>query len=166
MHYCVFETERGLVALLGSEGKLAQSTLPQASRELALAELNAGLADGYIEDEAAFGNLPGRLRGYFAGRKADFADVALDLSGYGPFHADVLRAAQPIPYGQTVTYGDLARSAGSQRAARAAGSAMAGNRFPVIVPCHRVIAAGGRIGGFASGLEWKRSLLNLEGVDI
>ena len=90
----------------------------------------------------------------------------MDVSGFGRFHAAAMLAAQRIPYGTLVTYGELARMAGNEKAARAAGSAMAGNPMPIIIPCHRVVAAGRRIGGFSAGLEWKRSLLELEGVDI
>ncbi len=77
----------------------------------------------------------------------------------------VQRAARKIPYGEVTTYRDLARMAGNARAARAAGSAMARNHLPIIVPCHRVVASNG-LGGFALGMEWKRQLLRLEGIDV
>lgn len=127
--------------------------------------VEAGLSEGSVEDRNAFGDLPGRLTWYFAGERVDFSDVEIDVSSQGPFHGAVQRAAQRIPYGQLVTYRDLAKMAGNERAARAAGTAMARNDVPIIVPCHRVVASGG-IGGFALGLEWKRTLLRLEGVDI
>lgn len=146
-----------------SEG-LARSTLPKASREEALEALKAGLSEADVEDEVGFGNLPDRLRAYFRGERVDFADVALDLSEFGPFQAAAMRAAQRIPHGCVVTYRELAGMAGSERAARAAGNAMARNPVPIIVPCHRVVASGGKIGGFSSGLAWKKELLKLEGV--
>lgn len=163
---CILETPLGFVSLLGNNGKLAASTLPKATREQALETALAGLDVDFVEDEAAFGDLPDRLRRYFAGERVDFGDVEVDLSAYGPFQAEVILAAKRIPYGELVTYRDLARMAGKQAAARAAGTAMARNRTPVIVPCHRVVASGGKLGGFSLGLEWKRELLRLEGVDF
>ncbi|MCE5197673.1 MAG: MGMT family protein [Armatimonadota bacterium] len=165
-NYCVVETRIGFVALVGSGGKLVRSTLPKASREEAITALGAGLTESAVEDECAFGSLPGMLRDYGEGKQVDFSNVPVDLSAFGKFHAAALSACQKIPYGQLITYADLARAAGVERACRAAGSAMAANRTPIIIPCHRVVASGGRIGGFSSGLEWKRSLLKLEGVDI
>ena len=165
-HYCTIETRMGHVGLAARDGKLTRTTLPKRTREQALREIAAGLGKDAVEDEAAFGDLPSKLRRYFEGERVDLSAVKVDLSRYGTFHANVIQAAQGIPYGRLVTYGELAKMAGSERAARAAGSAMAGNNTPIIVPCHRVIASGGKIGGFSSGLEWKRELLRLEGVDI
>ena len=166
MYYCVIETTQGHVALVGDNGVLTHSTLPKPSPEAALAALDGGLDGQAVEDIAAFGDLPGKLMDYFEGKPVDFADVQVDLGDRGAFHKAVLRATQRIPYGTLVTYGDLARMAGSPGAARAAGCAMAGNTMLIVVPCHRVVAAGGKIGGFGCGLEWKRSLLRLEGIDI
>ncbi len=105
-----------------------------------------------------------RLRMYFAGEPVFFDDVDLDFSWATPFQmgvADVLRA---IPYGETVTYGELAALAGHPNAQRAAGTFCARNRFPLFVPCHRVVAADG-LGSYGSlGLEYKRRLLELEGA--
>lgn len=165
-YYCTLETRNGWIALVGEDGKLLESTLPKKTREEAIEDLDAGVMDAAVEDCAGFGNLPDMLVRYFEGEQVNFSDVPLDLSVQGPFHATVQRAAQKIPYGELVTYRDLARMAGRERAARSAGTAMAKNRVPIIVPCHRVVASGGKIGGFASGLEWKRTLLKLEGVDI
>ena len=100
------------------------------------------------------------------GKQVDFSNIDLDFSNRGPFHKAVLKAAQKIPYGNVVTYRDLARMANNERAARAAGTAIANNTTPLIVPCHRVLAANCKIGGFALGLEWKRTLLELEGIQI
>ena len=164
--YCIFETRNGWVVLARNSKGLTHCTLPSPSREDALESIEAGLSSDAVEDEAAFGDLPGKLRRYFDGERVDFSGVAVDVSGFGPCHAAAMLAAQKIPYGTLVTYEELARMAGNEKAARAAGSAMAGNPMPIIIPCHRVVAAGRRIGGFSAGLEWKRSLLELEGVDI
>ena len=166
MAYCVFETRRGFVALVGKNGKLTRSTLPKASRDEAIHAIRAGLDESAVEDSPTFGDLPEKLSRYFERERTDFSCVPVDLSGCGAFHAAALLAARTIPYGKIVSYGDLARMAGRQNAARAAGTAMANNSTPVIVPCHRVVASGGRLGGFSSGLEWKRELLSIEGVQF
>jgi methylated-DNA-[protein]-cysteine S-methyltransferase len=98
---------------------------------------------------------------YLAGRRREFT-VPLDLAGLPPFHEKVLAAARRISYGRTATYGELAARAGSPRAARAVGQAMAHNPVPLIIPCHRVLAAGGRLGGYGGGLDLKRRLLGME----
>jgi methylated-DNA-[protein]-cysteine S-methyltransferase len=103
-----------------------------------------------------------RLRAYFAGERVSFHDVKLDLSWATPFQTGVADALQAIPYGETVTYGELAALAGHPNAQRAAGTFCARNRFPLFVPCHRVVAADG-LGSYGSlGLEYKRRLLELE----
>ena len=105
-----------------------------------------------------------RLAAYFGGGRDDFADVELDLDGATEFQRALTAALRAVPHGETVTYGELAALAGSPNAARAAGTFCAGNRFPLVVPCHRVVAADG-IGGFGSlGVAYKRRLLELEGV--
>jgi methylated-DNA-[protein]-cysteine S-methyltransferase len=107
-----------------------------------------------------------RLRAYFAGAPVSFDDVELDLEWMTPFQravADVLRA---VPYGETVTYGELAALAGHPNAYRAAGSFCARNRFPLFLPCHRVVAADG-LGPYGSlGSDYKRRLLELENAAI
>ena len=166
MRYCVFETRKGFVALLEEHGRLRRSVLPRRSREEAVEAIRAGLGEPAVEDIAAFGDLPDKLGHYFDEARVDFSSVPVDFSGYGAFHAAALRAAQQIPYGEIVSYRDLARMAGREKAARAAGSAMANNATPIVVPCHRVVASGGGLGGFSSGLDWKRELLSIEGVRL
>ena len=105
------------------------------------------------------------LQDYFAGRAIEFTDVAVDLSATSPFHRRAYDAARALAWGQRTSYGDLARHLGSPGAARAVGQAMARNRVPIIIPCHRVLAGGGRIGGFSApgGAVTKQRLLELEG---
>ena len=115
-------------------------------------------------EENGGGELGGRFSAYFAGEARSFDDVLLDLDGCTPFHRSLVDALRSVPYGETVTYGELAALAGSPNAQRAAGTFCAGNRFPLVVPCHRVVGADG-IGGFGSlGVAYKRRLLELEGV--
>lgn len=105
-----------------------------------------------------------RLLAYFAGKRVDFGDIGLDLEWTTAFQRAVAETLRQVPYGEVVTYGELAALAGHPNAQRAAGSFCAGNRFPVLVPCHRVVAANG-LGPYGSlGTDYKRRLLALEGV--
>jgi methylated-DNA-[protein]-cysteine S-methyltransferase len=108
-----------------------------------------------------------RFRAHFAGKRVDdFLDVEVDLDEATPFQRALAEALRAIPYGETVTYGELAALAGRPGAARAAGTFCAGNRFGLVVPCHRVVAAGG-LGGYGSlGAAYKKRLLRLEGVAV
>jgi methylated-DNA-[protein]-cysteine S-methyltransferase len=103
------------------------------------------------------------LQRYFAGEPVGF-DVPLDAGGAGAFEKQVWQACRKIPYGRTTTYGELAKRVGRPGAARAVGAAMAHNRFPIIVPCHRVLRSDGGLGGFSGpdGVSLKRRLLDLE----
>jgi methylated-DNA-[protein]-cysteine S-methyltransferase len=110
--------------------------------------------------------LGARLAAYFAGSRDDFLDVELDLEGYTPLQRALCDALRSVPLGETVTYGELAALAGRPNAPRAAGSFCAENRFAIVVPCHRVVAANG-IGSYGStGVEYKRRLLELEGAAV
>jgi methylated-DNA-[protein]-cysteine S-methyltransferase len=104
------------------------------------------------------------LTQFAAGACAGFSDVAVDLEHLSPFGRRVVRHCRRIPFGRTLTYGQLAARAGSPGAARAVGQVMAANRYPLIVPCHRVIGASGRLGGFSApqGIAMKQRLLQLE----
>jgi methylated-DNA-[protein]-cysteine S-methyltransferase len=113
-------------------------------------------------DNGEVGELADRFAAYFAGEPCGFDDVELDLEDLPLFQRGLTDALRSVPYGETVTYGELAALAGSPNAARAAGTFCAGNRFPLVIPCHRVVAANG-IGGFGSlGVGYKRRLLELE----
>jgi methylated-DNA-[protein]-cysteine S-methyltransferase len=108
--------------------------------------------------------LANRFGAYFAGERCSFEDVELDLDEGTSLQRKLIAALRSVPYGETVTYGELAALAGSPNAPRAAGTFCARNRFPIVVPCHRVVAANG-IGGFGSlGVNYKRRLLELEGI--
>jgi methylated-DNA-[protein]-cysteine S-methyltransferase len=106
------------------------------------------------------------IRAYFGGSRESFGDVDLELDGWTPFQVAVLQALRNVPYGEIVSYAELARLAGHPRAQRAAGTFCARNRFGLVVPCHRVVAADG-LGSYGSlGLDYKRRLLALEGVTV
>ena len=105
-----------------------------------------------------------RIERYCEGEIVDFSDVTIPLSDHTLFAQAVLRAVRGVRYGQTRTYGQIATKVAAPRAARAVGRVLAANRFPLIVPCHRVVAATGRLGGFSAprGIELKRQLLQME----
>lgn len=104
-----------------------------------------------------------QLDAYLSGQRRAF-DLPLDWSLVRGFAVGILRATADVPYGSTSTYRDMAAAAGSPRAARAAGNALGNNPIPIIVPCHRILHASGGLGGYAGGLDRKRTLLRLEGV--
>ena len=107
-----------------------------------------------------------RVVDYFAGEPDDFLDVELDLDGVTDFEQALTDALRRVPRGETVSYGELAALAGRPKAQRAAGTFCARNRFGLIVPCHRVVGASG-IGSYGSlGIDYKRRLLELEGVSV
>jgi methylated-DNA-[protein]-cysteine S-methyltransferase len=102
---------------------------------------------------------------YFAGVAVSFEDVPLDPSFGTPFQRKVWHALCAIPHGHSLTYGELAARIGNAAGARAVGGALHANPICIVIPCHRILAAGGKIGGYGAGLNWKRRLLRLEGID-
>jgi methylated-DNA-[protein]-cysteine S-methyltransferase len=119
---------------------------------------------GRLESDGAGSELADRFRAYFAGEPDDFRDVELELDWCTPFQRALADALRAVPRGQTVTYGELAALGGRPNAPRAAGTFCAQNRFGLVVPCHRVVAAGG-LGAYGSlGQGYKRRLLELEGA--
>ncbi len=118
---------------------------------------------GWRRDDACFDVVRRQLDEYFTARRQRF-DIALAPHGTA-FQRRVWQALCDIPFGQTITYAELARRVGKPGAARAVGQANGANPIAIIIPCHRVVAAGG-IGGYAGGLEIKRKLLALEGIPL
>ena len=118
------------------------------------------IASGWSEAAAPFADVRAQLEEYFAGERTTF-DIPLAPEG-APFEREVWRALEEIPYGETVSYGEIARRVGQPTAARAVGTANGRNPIAVIVPCHRVIGADGSLTGYGGGLERKRLLLELE----
>ena len=114
----------------------------------------------WIENPKPFKEAVSQLESYFVGELKEFK-LKLDVNGTD-FQRNVWNALASIPYGQTWTYGQLAKHIGKPKASRAVGAASGANPLPIIIPCHRVVAAGGKLGGFGGGLEMKNSLLMLE----
>ena len=130
-------------------------------------EALAAQTGGQSGKSAALEQALEQLRAYFSGSLRAF-DLPLDLAGRSDFSLRVLRACAAIPFGQTRSYAALAAESGSPGAARAVGTVMAANRLPIVIPCHRVLTSGGRLGGYSApgGLESKTKLLALEGIAI
>lgn len=160
MFYTVFETTAGWVGIMGSVAGLRRATLPQPSKHAAYIALGNGLKDAQ-ETPRRYTSLTERYQAYFQGQPVDFADT-LDLSGATPFQRAVWQSAGEIPFGQTRSYSWVAGRAGNPRAVRAAGQALSLNPLPIIVPCHRVLAKDGGLGGYSGGLPVKKMLLELE----
>lgn len=119
---------------------------------------------GVIADGQGHHPLAERLVAYFDGERDSFSDIELELNWCTPFQRATLETMRAIPYGETATYGEVAALVGHPNAQRAVGSVCAANRFPLIVPCHRIVAADG-LGSYGSlGIAYKRRLLELEHV--
>jgi methylated-DNA-[protein]-cysteine S-methyltransferase len=160
LHYTIFETPLGWMGILAGKDGLLAVTLPQPTRQQVI-DAFGEKAQGAVLSHKFFGNLPQEFLDYYSGRKTALA-ATLDYSHCTPFQKQVWEAACSIPPGETRSYGWIAKKIGNPKAARAVGGALHNNPFPVIVPCHRVIASDGHLGGFGGGLEMKQKLLNLE----
>ncbi len=170
MTWLLFETAIGPCGVAWNDVGLTWCQLPEQDRDATSARLLSKVDDAgamakprttppWVKDAVA------RVREHLAGKPQDLTRIPLDVSRVTPFTAKVFRAAQALPAGRTATYGELAGVVGSPGASRAVGRAMATNPWPVIVPCHRVVAAGGGAGGFSAygGLVTKEKMLQLEG---
>jgi len=173
-HYCLFETAIGACGVAWSECGVTRLQLPERSRSATERRLwggsahgSAGVPPSAVPPSAVRAAIR-LLERCFAGEPVDLSGVALDLSGVSPFHRKIYDAARALAWGKTATYGELAQRAGARDAARAVGQAMGKNPVPIIIPCHRVLAAGGKIGGFSAhgGASTKQRLLALEGVHL
>jgi methylated-DNA-[protein]-cysteine S-methyltransferase len=168
--FTVFATAAGFCAIGWRESGIVRFQLPSATAEAArrlLGRRLPGAAEAPPPADVAAA-IEAAVR-YFAGEAVDFSDVRLDLAGQDPFFARVYAALRDVGWGRTTTYGTLARALGAgPEAARAVGQAMANNPVPLIIPCHRVLAAGGKVGGFSApgGADSKIRMLALEGVDL
>ena len=153
-------TERGLVrvAYLDEQARFGLST-PDA----VLGELAERVSPRVLAAPRRLDPVRHELEEFFAGRRRTF-DVALDWRLTAGFARRVLQATARIPFGAVSSYKGVATDAGSPRAFRAAGTALGSNPLPIVVPCHRVLHAGGGLGGYTGGLDRKRTLLTIEGV--
>ena len=159
MNYCVWESPVGPLLIAGDDEALRYIYFPRNGK--AAKPEPAAPTHGWVESATGVvAQTVAQLREYFAGKRTQF-DLPLAVEGTA-FQRSVWRALEEIPYGQTISYSELARRVGNPKASRAAGSANGANRIPIVIPCHRVIAAGGKLGGFGGGLPTKQFLLALE----
>ncbi len=166
-HYCVFETAAGFCAIAWSEAGITRFHLPAGSAEAAERGLRRRLSEAEAgRPPVAVSAVIEAATRYFVGEKVDFSDVSLDLGGQNELFRKIYAAARRLGWGQTTTYGSLAKELGvGPDAARDVGQAMARNPVPLIIPCHRVLAAGGKLGGFSApgGSATKQRMLEMEG---
>jgi methylated-DNA-[protein]-cysteine S-methyltransferase len=157
-------------------GRLVAASTEHGLLRLAYEDFNGGLdavldhlalrvSPNVVEAPERLDRLRRELDEYFEGRRQGF-DVPLDWSLTSGFTQRVLEATARIPFGATSSYAGVAADAGSPKATRAAGNALGSNPLPIVVPCHRVLRSGGRLGGYTGGLDKKEHLLALEGVLI
>jgi methylated-DNA-[protein]-cysteine S-methyltransferase len=170
LHHHVFETTSGFCGIAWSDAGVARFQLPAksaADAERMMRRRAPGAEPGV--PTPMVGEVVAAAKGYFEGNETDFAQVALDLDGQDEFFKRAYAAARRISWGQTTTYGTLAKElGGGPETARDVGQAMASNPIPLIIPCHRVLAAGGKIGGFSGpgGAAAKIRMLGLEGIQV
>jgi len=160
LNYTLFNSDMGWVGLLASATGLLGTTLPQPSAEEAYLLLGSRVNRAACSPRR-FDDLTERLKAYFSGQRMTFPDKII-LSPATHFQREVWEKTRLIPYGETRSYGWVAEQIGEPRAARAVGQALGKNPLPIIVPCHRVVASDGKLGGFGGGVEMKRHLLSLE----
>jgi methylated-DNA-[protein]-cysteine S-methyltransferase len=167
--YALFDTAVGTCAVAWGADGLRRVDLPEASPAATTRRLHAALGGVVAEQPPAEVRRAMRaITRHLEGKSAALDRIPLDMAGLSPFSQKVYRALRRVGRGHTVSYGELARSIGTPGAARAVGRAMASNPFPIVVPCHRVLAGGGKAGGFSAhgGLSTKARLLAIEGVEL
>jgi methylated-DNA-[protein]-cysteine S-methyltransferase len=171
VEYALFDTPIGRCGIAWRGDVIEGTQLP----EQRVADTRQRLRDqfGGPEGEAVEGTPPSaiqdaidRMVSSLRGEADDLVDVPLDLDALPPFQRKVFEVVRTIPAGETLSYGEVAAAVGSPGAARAVGQALGRNPFPIVIPCHRVLAAGGRIGGFTAqgGVSVKAKMLAAEGV--
>ena len=161
-YYCAIPTPIGRVLVAATDAGLVRVSFRQSEASF-VAELRQRLDADVIRSPARTAAIVDQLRAYFAGERRTF-DVPVDLRDVTPFQRRVLLAAAKVPAGQVVSYGEIARRIGQPRGSRAVGQALGRNPIPIVIPCHRVVAAGGGLGGYTGGLVIKKKLLRIEGA--
>jgi methylated-DNA-[protein]-cysteine S-methyltransferase len=164
--FALFETALGTCGIAWSEHGLIGVQLPENDTALTRGRLRRRFPDAReAEPPPEIAQTIADVKRLLSGERVDLTSVALDMNGVPPYDRDVYRAAREIPPGATLTYGEIATRIGHRGTARDVGVALARNPFAIVVPCHRVVAANGRLGGFsgAGGPATKLRLLAIEG---
>ncbi len=146
-------TSKGVFQILFSTGGIYEIYFPGTSPE-----------EHYPQRELPWQQFAEDLERYLVGQEVNWAKYPLDFSDYKKFTAALLKQVMQVPHGRVCTYRAAAEMAGSPKAWRAAGQALKANRHPIIVPCHRVVGSGGKLGGFSGPEGWKEMLLKIEGA--
>jgi O-6-methylguanine DNA methyltransferase len=174
--YCLFETPLGTCGIAwresadsGAQPTVVLVQLPEATAQMTASRITrkSSLREPSVPPPQ-IANVIAKIRQHLQGKVQDFRDVAVALDGVASFARQVYEAAREIPPGQTRTYGEIAKAVGRPAAAQEVGQALSKNPVPIIVPCHRVSAAGGKPGGFSAhgGRATKAKLLALEGAPV
>lgn len=158
----VFLTPLGWMGLMGDGDMLISAFVGHRSSKSVLAAAGR-MGRSFAETDWEPG-VRALFEAYADGEVVDFSTVKLQLPEMTAFRMKIISATRRLPYGETTTYGELAQRVGHPRAARAVGTVMSHNRFPIVIPCHRVLASGGKIGGYTSptGIAFKQLMLNME----
>jgi methylated-DNA-[protein]-cysteine S-methyltransferase len=165
MEFYAFPSSLGWMAALSCEGRLLQLVFGGTSPQAVARQLDPVLAAG-ARTARRLPAWAGLLKRYTEGDPVDLGSIPLELpQTLTPFQKRVLDLCRQVPYGHTITYGELAQQAGCPRAARAVGNVMAANRVPIVIPCHRVVPASGEVGKYSAsgGTRLKLRLLEMEG---
>ena len=170
-HYTIFETALGFAGVAWSDVGIVRFQLPSATAEATRRRLLRRTPGAQAtEPPPPIAETVLLVKRYFSGEKVEFSHVTIDLEAQSDLFREIYDAARHIGYGMTTTYGGLAKAIGRTdwEAARDVGQAMANNPVALIIPCHRVLASGGRIGGFSApgGAETKAKMLELEGARL
>jgi methylated-DNA-[protein]-cysteine S-methyltransferase len=161
--YARLDSPVGTLVLASTPRGLARlAYVDEGQEEVVMEDIAARLSPRMLSAPRRLDEPRRELDEYFSGRRRGF-DLTLDLQLLSDFTRRVLSATAQIPYGQVATYKDVAAAAGSPRGFRAAGNALGSNPLPIVLPCHRVLHSGGRLGGYTGGLARKRVLLAIEG---
>jgi methylated-DNA-[protein]-cysteine S-methyltransferase len=168
-HFTLFDTAVGNCGIVWTEQGIIGVQLPEASADATRTRLqvrfpNASESKATVSIKKVISNITALLKG----KAVDLSKAALDMSALPTFHQRAYTVARTIKPGSTLSYGEVATQLGSPGGSRAVGQAMARNPFPIIVPCHRVLAAGGKLGGFTAngGVDTKQRMLQIEGVTL
>lgn len=167
--HAVLETVIGFMGIAWSEKGLIRLCLPERSREAIERRLfrHQGVSTSTEQPQWVV-ELIASIKAYAAGEDVDFSGVPVDLDGVDDFRLAIYDAARKLRFGETTTYGELAKRAGHAGLPRETGAALGANPVPLVIPCHRILAAGGKIGGFSApgGSATKEKMLAMEGVRV
>jgi methylated-DNA-[protein]-cysteine S-methyltransferase len=162
VYYTALRTPVGRLLIAATDAGLVRVAFDQIEASF-VADLQKRMKADVVKSADRLAGITAELNMYFAGKRHAF-DVPVDLSLAAPFQRSVLLAAREVPAGTVVTYGEIAKRIGRPTASRAVGQALGHNPVPIVIPCHRIVSSGGRLGGYIGGLDVKRKLLKIEGA--